>query len=45
LLQEASALDVWEANAALLRAWLPQAQPIEAAIANCDFEEALKLLG
>ena len=41
---DASALDFWEANAALLRALHADAAQVEAAIADFDFDTALDLL-
>jgi CheY-like chemotaxis protein len=40
-----SALDLWEANAAALRAMVADAAGIEAALNGFDFEQALHLLG
>ena len=41
---DASAPDLWEANAPLLRAFHPQAEEIEQALAAFEFEKALSLL-
>ena len=42
---DASAPDLWEAHAPLLRAFHPQADEIEQAFASFEFERALSLLG
>jgi CheY-like chemotaxis protein len=44
LQDDASALDLWESHAPVLRSLYPQAQQIETAIASFDFERALQLL-